>query len=209
MRMRIRPAVLLLFLPFVLILAVCLVRICGKNPVTPSAVLETPVPTSGQTATLPESTPVPESREDTPENSAAPVSETAPVEGSAFTLTILGETVPVAAGVTEEILSVCPGWLETSAAPGKEGFCVIYGHRNRNHLKVLKGIDFGDDITVSMPSGKKYVYTVESTEILDSESDLHIPAIPGKHLLLMTCYPFYYTGHAPNKFVCVCVLKDG
>ena len=120
-----------------------------------------------------------------------------------FTLKIGKETVSVARGVDEETLLNHPGWLTTSAAPGQEGVCVVYGHRNRNHLKALKDVDYGDKIFLTLNNGTKYEYTVESIEILDSDTDLHVPLISGKHLMVTTCYPFYYTGHAPKKYVVI------
>ena len=122
-----------------------------------------------------------------------------------FTLKIGKETVSVARGVDEKTLLNHPGWLTTSAPPGQEGVCVVYGHRNRNHLKALKDVDYGDMIVLTINNGIKYEYKVESIEILDSDADLHIPLISGKHLMLTTCYPFYYTGHAPKKYVVIAV----
>lgn len=128
--------------------------------------------------------------------------------GMAFTLAILGKNIPVAGSVDAATLEAHPGWLPTSVKPGKEGVCVVYGHRNRNHLLVLKDIDYGDKILVTMPDGKTYTYVVEQTEILESDEELRIPTIEGKHLILMTCYPFYYSGHAPKKFVVTCTLDE-
>ena len=59
-----------------------------------------------------------------------------------------------------------------------------------------------------MLDGKTYTYIVEQTEILESNEELRIPTIEGKHLILMTCYPFYYSGHAPKKFVVTCTLDE-
>lgn len=129
-------------------------------------------------------------------------------KGMAFTLSILGKTVNVASNVDADTLEKTPGWLPTSAKPGKEGVCVVYGYRNRNHLLILKEIEIGDEIDVVMPDGKVYTYVVEKTEILETDEAMHISTIEGKHLLLMTCYPFYYTGHAPQKFVATCTMKD-
>lgn len=128
--------------------------------------------------------------------------------GMAFTLTILGKNIAVAGNVEAATLEAHPGWLPTSAKPGKEGVCVVYGHRNRNHLLVLKDIDYGDTILVTMPDGKTYTYVVEQTEVLENNEDLRIPTIEGKHLILMTCYPFYYSGHAPKKFIVTCSLQE-
>ncbi len=128
-------------------------------------------------------------------------SATSPVHGKDFTLTILGQNVPVSVGVDRPTLSQNPGWLETSAYPGEEGVCVVYGHRNRNHLKVLKDIDFGDTITVTLEDGTTFSYTVVSIKVLESDNELRVPLLAGQHIMLTTCYPFYYTGHAPQKMV--------
>jgi LPXTG-site transpeptidase (sortase) family protein len=142
----------------------------------------------------------------TPKPTSAP--HTSPVYGKAFTLTILEVNVPVSIGVDNETLDKTPGWLESSAYPGEEGVCVIYGHRNRNHLQVLKDIDFGDAIKVTLADGTVLNYTVESIMILEPDEELRIPFISGQHLMLTTCYPFYYTGHAPQKYVLVAVRID-
>lgn len=137
----------------------------------------------------------------TPKPTSAP--HTSPVYGQAYTLTILGTNIPVSIGVDNATLDKTPGWLETSAYPGKEGVCVIYGHRNRNHLQVLKDIDFGDTITITLADGTVFNYSVESIRILDPDEELRVPFISGQHLMLTTCFPFYYTGHAQQKFVLI------
>ena len=142
----------------------------------------------------------------TPKPTSAP--HTSPVYGETFTLTILGTNIPVSIGVDNATLDKTPGWLETSAYPGEEGVCVIYGHRNRNHFQVLKDIDFGDTITVTLADGTVLNYTVESIRILDSTEDLRVPFISGQHIMLTTCYPFYYTGHTPDKYVVIAVKQS-
>lgn len=112
----------------------------------------------------PDPTPsIPESVETTPVVKATPKPEsaahTSPVYGQAFTLTILGTNIPVSIGVDNATLVKTPGWLETSAYPGEEVAFVIYRHRNRNHLQLLKDIDSGDMITLS--DGTMLNYTVE------------------------------------------------
>lgn len=75
--------------------------------------------------------------------------------------------------------------------------CVVYGHRNRSHLKVLETVKRGDAITVTM-DGKTYIYTVSDVTIYESTFDLRLPTVDGKTLALVTCYPFRYSGHAPE-----------
>lgn len=117
-----------------------------------------------------------------------------------FTLNILNDTISVAYGVEEATLKKTPGWLSTSALPGKEGMCVVYGHRNRNHLKVLEKVERGDTITVAM-DGIVYTYTVSDITIYENTNDLRLPTVDGMTLVLVTCYPFRYSGHAPGKCV--------
>lgn len=124
-----------------------------------------------------------------------------PKVSGAFALGIGKSMVQIANGVDERTLEKTPGWLTTSAQPGQEGVCVVYGHRNRNHLKVLENVKEGDAIMVYTKDGTAYTYIVETIEILDNEADLRIPTLSGSHLMLTTCYPFRYSGHAPQKFV--------
>lgn len=128
-------------------------------------------------------------------------------EGASFVLTIGSKNVEIACGVTEDILESGPGWLDTSAAPGQEGICVVYGHRNRNHLKALEKVDYGDTIMATMPDGMQYCYTIESIEIVASDAELRIPTLDGRCLMLVTCYPFHYSGHAPGEFQIISRIK--
>lgn len=122
---------------------------------------------------------------------------------SLFTLRIHGESISVAPNVEEDTLEETPGWLTTSAMPGESGMCVVYGHRNRDHLKVLKHVEIGDPITAVIQDGSEYTYTVTDIQIHESTDTLHLPTIDGDSIVLVTCYPFRYTGHAPGKYVVV------
>ena len=192
------------------------------TPAPTLEVVEIVIPAPGETATpepLPTATPdawpvfpvidepvVVETHQPAPPVNPTPIPQVAVPEGAAFVLTINGKNIMIAKNIDEETLEKSPGWLDSSAKPGKEGVCVVYGHRNRNHLLVLKDVSFGDSILVTMPDGKTYTYVIESTEILESNEDLRIPTIEGKHMMLTTCYPFYYTGHAPKKYVVIARL---
>ena len=192
------------------------------TPATTLEVVEIVIPAPGETATsepLPTATPdawpvfpvidepvVVETHQPAPPVNPTPIPQVTVPKGAAFVLTINGKNITIAKDIDEETLEKSPGWLDSSAKPGKEGVCVVYGHRNRNHLLVLKDVSFGDLILVTMPDGKSYTYVIESTEVLESNEDLRIPTISGQHLMLTTCYPFYYTGHAPKKYVVIATL---
>ena len=133
----------------------------------------------------------------------------APVQdGKAFfTLSILNDTISVAYGVEESTLKKTPGWLTTSVLPGENGMCVVYGHRNRNHLKILEKVTVGDTITATK-DGIAYTYTVSDIVIYENTSDWRLPTLDGRTLVLVTCYPFRYSGHAPGKYMVIARLVE-
>ena len=118
--------------------------------------------------------------------------------GAAFTLHIDGEVISVAYGVDESTLKKTPGMLKSSALPGEEGVCVVYGHRN--HLQALQGAEIGDVIIAETAQGS-CSYIIEAVRIMDADEMLTIPTAEGRHLMITTCYPFHYSGSAPQKCV--------
>lgn len=218
-------AIAILILPFLLGDKISLIAEQAIETASPTAtpeptieteIIEIVIPTPSSTiAPEPSASPTPDDWPEFPvidepvTESPAPHSPSAPTaipqvsvpHGAAFVLTIHGKNITVAPSVDEATLEKTPGWLNTSASPGEEGVCVVYGHRNRNHLQILKDVTYGETITVTMPDDSVYTYVIESMEILESNEDLRIPTIDGKYLMLTTCYPFYYTGHAPKKFI--------
>lgn len=142
-----------------------------------------------------------QTEEATPAPTASPTLRPQKEGDGLFTLDIKGSTISVAYGVEEKTLDKTPGWLTTSVLPGEDGMCVVYGHRNRNHLKVLENVKRDDTITVTMDEGTVYTYTVSDITIYENTADLSLPVMDGKTLVLMTCYPFRYSGHAPGKCV--------
>ena len=160
-------------------------------------VLQTAVPTVTPEPIL---KPVPtEEAKETPTPTKKPASTAK--SGAAFTLKIKDRTISVAHSVDEATLDKTPGWLTTSASPGQDGMCVVYGHRNRTHLRVLEKVECGDAITATMPDGTVYTYTVSDIQIYENTADLRLPLTEGKTICLVTCYPFRYSGSAPGKCV--------
>ena len=157
-----------------------------------------PKPPAPTIKVLPEETPIVEEVTENVEGSYIPSKKKD--TNAAFFLVINDEKVNIARGVDESILKKTPGWLESSAEPGEEGVCVVYGHRNRKHLRALKGVELGDSIVVETADGS-YAYIVDTIRIMDANEELTIPAMEGKGLMLSTCYPFHYSGRAPQKYV--------
>lgn len=118
-----------------------------------------------------------------------------------FVLRIGRSEIAIGEDVSEEALAQRPGWLPTSARPGEPGTCLLYGHRNRRHFRALEGVEYGQVLALVLPDGSCFSYIVTETEIQNSLSDLTISASDVPELVLVTCYPFHYTGNAPQKFV--------
>ena len=147
------------------------------------------------------------------ESAAAPqtaiptsVQESVPTDG--FLLKIRNTKISVGYDTSEEALKKRPGWLSTSAYPGEEGVCIIYGHRNRKHLRALEKAEIGDEITIITEGEITFTYTICDTYVVDDLSDIALTSTDDPTLVLMTCYPFRYSGSAPQKYV-VIAKKEG
>ena len=74
-------------------------------------------------------------------------------------------------------------------------------------MRVLEKVEAGDPITVTMPDGTMYTYTVTEKMIYEKTEDLVLPLMDGKTIVLVTCYPFRYSGSAPGKYVATGLLS--
>jgi sortase A len=92
-----------------------------------------------------------------------------------------------------------PGHLLGTALPGENGNCIIAGHRD-THFRVLKDIREGDDIVLQTETGQ-YLYRVRKTHIVSPENTSALKPTKTAALNLITCYPFYYVGSAPQRFI--------
>lgn len=92
-----------------------------------------------------------------------------------------------------------PGHLSGTALPGGDGNCVIAGHRD-THFRVLKDIRQGDDIVMQTKTGE-YLYRVKSIRVVSPNYTEPLRPTPEPELNLITCYPFFYVGSAPKRFV--------
>jgi len=119
-------------------------------------------------------------------------------------LIIGSESITVRNDVDEATLRQSPGWMPDSTLPGEDGMCVILGHRNRNHLKVLENVKIGDEIVFRYIDNRTATYTVKEIQIFEKTADWALPQPDGNMLVIVTCYPFRYSGSAPGKFQVIC-----
>ena len=100
-----------------------------------------------------------------------------------------------------------PGHLADSAMPGSRGNCVIAGHRD-THFRILHEIRKGDDIDVHTEAGV-FVYRVDHISVVSPNNTESLRASTRPVLHLVTCYPFYYVGAAPERLVVEASLISG
>jgi sortase A len=121
-----------------------------------------------------------------------------------LTIPRLGAAYYVMEGDHEEELRRGPGHLRGSAMPGDHGNCIIAGHRD-THFRILKDIQKGDDILVETKSGQ-YLYRVKSMRVVSADDKAPLQPTARAELNLITCFPFYYVGNAPKRFVVEALL---
>jgi sortase A len=92
-----------------------------------------------------------------------------------------------------------PGHLERSALPGDAGNIVIAGHRD-SFFRPLRHIRFADDIFLETGTGR-FHYRVTSLRVVGPREVSVIAPTSEETLTLITCYPFWVLGEAPDRFI--------
>jgi sortase A len=111
----------------------------------------------------------------------------------------LNQAVLVMNGATERNLLSGPAILEGTGRPGAKTNCIIAGHRD-THFRFLKDVQNGDELLVER-GRKTYRYRVTSMHIVDPTNTNLLRPESSAVLTLVTCYPFFYVGPAPQRFI--------
>jgi len=111
----------------------------------------------------------------------------------------LGIEVPVLEGTDDNILDRGAGHIADTAAPGADGNSGIAAHRD-GFFRPLKDAQVGDIIELTTPRGTTR-FRIERTWIVEPEDVSVLDPTPGAALTLVTCYPFYFVGSAPQRFI--------
>jgi sortase A len=111
----------------------------------------------------------------------------------------LNLSVMVMEGVASGTLRQGAGHIPGTAFPGETGNAGIAAHRD-THFRPLAKIRKDDKIVFETVRGRS-TYRVKSTSIV-KPADVHVLRPRGEDMMtLITCYPFYYIGPAPKRFV--------
>jgi sortase A len=108
-------------------------------------------------------------------------------------------TTPVIEGDDDTTLKRAVGHLPDTPLPWEDGNSAFAGHRD-GLFRPLKDIQVGDEVRFRT-SRDEFRYRVTGTSIVapDDVSVLEKRSQPS--LTLITCYPFYYVGNAPKRFI--------
>jgi sortase A len=107
--------------------------------------------------------------------------------------------VAILPGTDEFVLNRAVGHIDDTAPPGADGNSGIAGHRD-GFFRGLKDIAAGDAIDVETRDGHQ-TYLVERTWVVEPEDVSVLDPTPARSLTLVTCYPFYFIGPAPQRFI--------
>jgi len=107
--------------------------------------------------------------------------------------------VPVYDGTTDAVLDLAAGRIEGTALPGTPGNVGIAAHRD-GFFRILKDIKEGDALILDTPVATEQ-YRVEWIRITTPDDVSVIEPTSGPAVTLVGCYPFYFVGSAPKRFI--------
>jgi sortase A len=106
----------------------------------------------------------------------------------------------VIAGASGQAMAFGPGKMLNTPDPGDEGTAVIAAHRD-THFAWLKDIAIGDTIRLTNPEGRMLEFVVTGTRIAKwNESGINAHAY-GRHMDLITCWPFDSKFHGDLRYI--------
>lgn len=101
----------------------------------------------------------------------------------------LGIDQIVLAGASGRSLAFAPGHLDGTAVPGKAGHAILSGHRD-THFRFLQDLEPGHRIDLQSRDGAWVRYRATGSQVIDSRKARFATSDRGRHLTLVTCYPF-------------------
>jgi sortase A len=120
----------------------------------------------------------------------------------------LGVNVVVLAGTDDWTLNRAVGHIEGTAKPGDDGNgnVALAGHRD-GFFRPLKDISAGD--IIELATGERVDrYRVTQTLIVAPSDVWVLDPTESPTLTLVTCYPFYFIGSAPKRFIVRAARED-
>jgi sortase A len=114
--------------------------------------------------------------------------------------------VPIFDGTDDRILNRGVGRIIGTAHIGQQGNLGIAGHRD-GFFRGLKDVNVGDTIELDTSEGSQ-IYTIDSIKIVSPNDVSVLKSDSTTSLTLVTCYPFYFIGSAPQRYIVHASLSE-
>jgi len=122
-----------------------------------------------------------------------------PLPVAVLSIKRIGLEVPVLQGTDDWTLNRAVGVIEDTPLPGSPGNSGIAGHRD-SFFRVLKDVVTGDLMTVETARTTE-TYRIERIWIVDPDDVSVLDPTESPSITLVTCYPFYFVGSAPQRYI--------
>jgi sortase A len=107
--------------------------------------------------------------------------------------------VAVLEGTSEPVLNRGVGRIEGTARVGAGGNLGLAGHRD-GFFRGLKDVEIGDAMELETLTGTQ-TYIIDQISIVSPEDVYVLNPSAEPRITLVTCYPFYFVGKAPLRFI--------
>lgn len=107
--------------------------------------------------------------------------------------------VPIYEGTGDSVLNRGVGRIDGTARIGESGNVGIAGHRD-GFFRGLKDVKGGDSIELETPTGTMK-YVIDSVKVVGRDDVSVLENESGHALTLVTCFPFYFVGSAPKRYI--------
>jgi sortase A len=111
----------------------------------------------------------------------------------------IGLSAMVVEGTTTTALRHAAGHIASTGMPGVPGNVGIAAHRD-TFFRPLRNIRKNDIITLTTVEAE-YRYQVVSTKVVNPDDVSVLNPSEDEILTLVTCYPFFFVGSAPERFI--------
>ena len=111
----------------------------------------------------------------------------------------LNVSVMVMEGTSDRTLRLGAGHIMGTSYPGTPGNSALAAHRD-TFFRDIRNIKAQDMVRFTTPHGT-IAYRVSSTNVVDPKDVEVLSPTTDETLTLVTCFPFYYIGPAPKRFI--------
>jgi sortase A len=118
----------------------------------------------------------------------------------------IGLSVPVYASASELSLDRGAGIIDGMSYPHEPGHIGIAGHRD-GHFRAFKDIAIGDRIILDALDSEK-LFVVDDIRVINPDQVEYLQETRDARVTIVTCYPFYFVGDAPQRFIVRAIPAD-